>query len=40
MADTHFGVWLAQNATRTPVLVEAEAPAPFGSARVELIAVQ
>jgi len=30
-----FGVWLAQDAMRTPVLIEAEVP--FGSARVELM---
>jgi hypothetical protein len=40
MTDTHFAVWLAQDAARTPVLVEASAPAPFGSARVELTAAQ
>jgi hypothetical protein len=40
LADTHFAVWLAQDAARTPVLVEAEAPQPFGSARIELIGVQ
>ncbi len=32
-----FGVWLALNAERTPVLIEAEVP--FGSARVELTRV-
>jgi len=32
--QTRFWLWLAQDATRTPVLVEAEIP--FGSARVEL----
>jgi hypothetical protein len=40
LADTHFAVWLAQDAAHTPVLVEAEAPPPFGSARIELIGVQ
>lgn len=32
--QTRFWLWLAHDATRTPVLVEAEIP--FGSARVEL----
>jgi hypothetical protein len=40
MTDTHFSLWLAENAARTPVLLEAEAPAPFGSARVELTSAQ
>jgi hypothetical protein len=34
VAQTHFWVWLAHDAGRTPVLVEAEVP--IGSARVEL----
>jgi hypothetical protein len=40
LADTRFAVWLAQDAAHTPVLVEAEAPAPFGSARIELTTVK
>jgi len=32
--DTHFWLWLAQDAARTPVLIEAEVP--LGTARVEL----
>ena len=35
---TGFSVWLAQDAARTPVLIEAEVP--FGTARVELTASQ
>jgi len=34
LSDTHFAVWLAQNATHTPVLIEAAIP--LGTARVEL----
>jgi hypothetical protein len=34
IAGTHFTLWLAQDAARTPVLIEAELP--IGSARVEL----
>ena len=34
LANTYFWVWLAHDAGRTPVLMEAEVP--FGSARVEL----
>ena len=34
LADTTFSLWLAENANRTPVLIEAELP--IGSARVEL----
>jgi hypothetical protein len=32
--DTAFTVWLAENAKRTPILIEAQTP--IGSARVEL----
>lgn len=35
LAATHFWVWLAHDAARTPVLIEAEVP--FGTARVELL---
>ncbi len=35
LADTRFWVWLAQNVSRTPVLLEAELP--IGSARLELV---
>ena len=34
LTDTNFSVWLAEDASRTPVLIEAELP--IGSARVEL----
>jgi hypothetical protein len=34
MDGTHFSLWLAQDAARTPVLMQAELP--FGSYRVEL----
>jgi hypothetical protein len=34
LADTTFSLWLAEDAVRTPVLIEAELP--IGSARVEL----
>ena len=34
LADTTFSLWLAEDANRTPVLIEAELP--IGSARVEL----
>jgi hypothetical protein len=34
MTDTRFWLWIALNATRTPVLAEAEIP--FGTARIEL----
>jgi len=34
LADTTFSLWLAEDAKRTPVLIEAELP--IGSARVEL----
>jgi hypothetical protein len=34
LADTTFSVWLAEDANRTPVLIEAQLP--IGSARVEL----
>jgi hypothetical protein len=37
-AQTRFWVWLAQDAARTPILIEAEIP--FGSARVELTQAQ
>ena len=33
VAGTHFSLWLAQNAARTPLLIEAELP--IGTARVE-----
>jgi hypothetical protein len=36
LAGTHFTVWLAQDATRTPVLVETEMP--IGTARLEMTA--
>lgn len=36
--QTHFWVWLARDARRTPVLMEAEVP--FGTARVELVRAQ
>jgi Protein of unknown function (DUF3108) len=36
--QTHFWIWLAQDARRTPVLLEAEVP--FGTARVELTRAQ
>jgi hypothetical protein len=36
LAGTHFTVWLAQDATRTPVLVESELP--IGTARLEMTA--
>ena len=35
LPDTHFWLWLAHDAARTPVLIEAEVP--FGTARVELL---
>jgi hypothetical protein len=35
LPDTHFWVWLAHDAARTPLLIEAEVP--FGTARVELL---
>ena len=38
MQNTHFFCWLAQDAARTPVLIEAESP--VGSVRVELTAVR
>jgi hypothetical protein len=34
LTDTAFSLWLAEDANRTPVLIEAELP--IGSARVEL----
>jgi hypothetical protein len=34
LTSTQFTVWLAQDAARTPVLIEAEIP--FGTARIEL----
>ena len=34
VADTNFSLWIAQDATRTPVLIEASLP--VGTARVEL----
>jgi len=34
LSDTHFTLWLANDASRTPVLVEAEIP--FGTSRIEL----
>jgi hypothetical protein len=34
LADTHFALWLANDAPRTPVLVEAEIP--IGISRIEL----
>lgn len=34
VADTQFSLWLARDAARTPVLIEAEVP--IGTARVEL----
>jgi hypothetical protein len=37
VSGTHFALWLAQNATHTPLLVEAEIP--FGAARVELMSL-
>jgi len=36
LSTTHFTVWLAQDATRTPVLVETELP--IGTARLEMTA--
>jgi hypothetical protein len=36
VSGTHFTVWLAQDAARTPVLVEAELP--IGTARLEMTA--
>lgn len=36
VADTSFSLWIAQDATRTPVLIEASLP--FGTARIELTA--
>ncbi len=36
LSSTHFNVWLAQDATRTPVLVETELP--IGTARLEMTA--
>ncbi len=36
LGDTRFSLWLAQDAARTPVLIEAEVP--LGTARVELTA--
>ena len=36
LTGTHFTVWLAQDATRTPVLVETELP--IGTARLEMTA--
>jgi hypothetical protein len=36
LSSTHFTVWLAQDATRTPVLVETELP--IGTARLEMTA--
>ena len=38
LADTRFWLWLAHDAARTPVLIEAELP--LGTARVELIRAQ
>ena len=38
VAQTRFSVWLARDASRTPVLMEAEVP--FGSARVALTRVE
>ena len=40
LTDLHFALWLAQDAAHTPVLMEAEAPAPIGTARVELTGAQ
>ena len=40
LSDLHFSLWLAQDALHTPVLAEAEAPPPFGSARIELTSAQ
>jgi uncharacterized protein DUF3108 len=34
LTNTHFTLWLANDASRTPVLVEAEIP--FGTSRIEL----
>ena len=34
VADTNFSLWIAQDAARTPVLIEATVP--LGTARVEL----
>jgi hypothetical protein len=34
LTDTHFSLWLASDAARTPVLIEADVP--IGTARVEL----
>lgn len=36
LGSTHFTIWLAQDATRTPVLVETELP--IGTARLEMTA--
>src|SRR4029077_7794455 len=36
LSSTHFNVWLAQDATHTPVLVETELP--IGTARLEMTA--
>lgn len=36
LPNTHFNVWLAQDATRTPVLLETELP--IGTARLEMTA--
>lgn len=36
LSTTHFNVWLAQDATRTPVLMETELP--IGTARLEMTA--
>lgn len=38
LKDTRFTLWLANNAERTPVLLEAELP--LGTARVELVKMQ
>jgi len=35
LQDTRFWLWLAHDAARTPVLIEAEVP--FGTARIELL---
>jgi hypothetical protein len=35
LADTHLWLWIARDAARTPVLIEADVP--FGTARIELL---
>lgn len=37
LPDMHFGLWIAQDAPHLPVLLEVTAPAPVGTARVELV---